>query len=462
MRILRQIVLLTLFALVALPAQAQSPTTLLDDYNRADDDALGMTPTSPKSMTWVEKGEDAGDEVRIENDAAHFTSDGSGGIKSAVVDMTNLNDYPVPLNSATETVTWAFNVWPQHDELGGFASGNTGVMFVLTATSNDINGSANAYAVIIGSLDSQDPVQIVRFNGGYSDNGELTVVTGGVAGGDSDYRSIRVTYNPDGDEWSLYADASGSGFPYGNPVNVPDADQLGSTTSDAVGPVGNSSAKFVGLHYNHGNDPAVDAVFDDVYVSDPGGELPVELAAFDATADDDAVRLRWTTASETRNAGFEVQHATERGFETLGFVEGAGTTTETTRYTYTTEGYMAEGLSPGEHTFRLKQVDLDGSTSLGPERVVTIRPEGLQLATTGANPVQSRHTSFRLTAHTEQAVTVTLHDVLGRTVRTVYEGRVGPNGRDLSVSVGNLSTGMYFVRVQGSSMTATRRITVAR
>jgi hypothetical protein len=133
-------------------------------------------------------------------------------------------------------------------------------------------------------------------------------------------------------------------------------------------------------------------------------------------------------------------------------VEGAGTATASTRYTYTTEG-----LRPGPHTFRLKQVDLDGSTSIGPERVVTLRPDGLRLSTTGPNPVRKgQSAAFRLTAHTEQMVTVTLHDVLGRTVRTLHEGR------DLSVSTASLSAGMYFVRVQGTSETATRRLTIAQ
>ncbi|MFB6272254.1 MAG: T9SS type A sorting domain-containing protein [Salinibacter sp.] len=458
MRTLTQ--LLFLFALFALPAQAQ--TNLLDNYDRSDNNSLGMTPTSPKSLSWVEKSEDTGEEVRIENNAAHLTSDGSGGVKSAVVDMTTLSSYPVPLNTADSTVTWAFNVRPGQTELTGFASGKTGVMFVLAGTSNDIKGAANAYAVIIGSPDNastnQDSIKVVRFNGGYSDNGELTPVTSGIAGVDSDYRSIRVTYNPTGNEWSLYAAASESSFPFDNPLNVPDSNQLGSTTADSGGPVGNSSAKFLGLHYNHGNDSTVDAIFDDVYITDPGGELPVELATFDATADGEAVHLRWKTASETGNAGFEVQRATENGFETLGFVEGAGTTTEATRYTYT-----AEGLSPGRYTFRLKQVDLDGSTSLGPERTVTLRPQELHLATTGPNPVQEGgQAAFRVTTNTEQVVTVTLHDVLGRTVRTIYDGRVGPNGRNLSVPVSTLSNGIYFVRAQGSSETTTRRITVTQ
>jgi len=457
MRTLLPVLVLALFVL---PAQAQ--TSLLDDYDRADNNDLGMTPTEPKVLSWVEKSEDAGDEVRLESNAAHLTSDGSGGVKSAVVDMSGLDNYPIPLNTANQTVTWAFNLRPEHEELTGFASGKTGAMFVLTGTSNDIKGSANAYAVILGSPDNassnQDPIRIVRFNGGYSDNGELTPVTGGTAGVDSDYRSIRVTYNPDGNEWSLYAAASESGFPYDNPLNVPDSDQLGSTTPDTESVLGNSSAKFLGLHYNHGNDPSVDLIVDDVYVTDPDGELPVELARFETQTEGNDVHLHWTTASETRNAGFEVQRATENGFETLGFVEGAGTTSDETEYTYT-----AEELSAGKHTFRLQQVDLDGSTTPGPKRVVTIRPQGLHLVPTGSNPVRKGgQANFRLAAHSKSSVTVTLHDVLGRTLRTVYEGRVGPNGQDLSVSVRGLANGVYFVRAQGPSTTTTHRITLAQ
>lgn len=455
MRISVQILLLALFAL---PAQAQYSTSGLDDYDRDNSNDLGMTPTSSVSLQWAEKGENAGDEVRIESNTARLTSGGTAGTKSALVDMSNLSNYPVPLSEATKTVTWAFNVHLQHSELGGFAGGETGVMFVLSGTANDVDGSANAYAVIIGSPNSEDPVQVVRFNGGYTDNGDFTVVTGGVAGEDSDYRSVRVTFDPGNNAWSLYAASGTSSFPYDDPVNVPDSDQLGSTVEDAGGPVDNSSAKFLGLHYNHGGDASVDAAFDDLHVSDPGSELPVELATFDATADGNAVHLRWTTASEAQNAGFEVQRSTERGFETIDFVDGAGTTTESTRYTYT-----AEDLSSGTHAFRLKQVDLDGSTSIGPERIVTLRPDGVHLATTGSNPLRKgQNAAFRLTADTEESVTVTLHDVLGRVLRTLYDGPASPEGRDLSVSTSSLSAGMYFVRVQGPSGTTTRRITIAQ
>lgn len=79
--------------------------------------------------------------------------------------------------------------------------------------------------------------------------------------------------------------------------------------------------------------------------------IPVELATFEATADGPAVVLRWSTASETNNAGFDVQQRDARGstWRTLSFVEGQGTTNEPQAYRY-----RATELEPGRHTFRLK------------------------------------------------------------------------------------------------------------
>ena len=69
--------------------------------------------------------------------------------------------------------------------------------------------------------------------------------------------------------------------------------------------------------------------------------------------------LQWITASETNNAYFIVQHTADPalGFEDLGKVTGAGTTTTAQTYNYS-------HLTPvvGVNYYRLKQVDFDGSS----------------------------------------------------------------------------------------------------
>lgn len=60
------------------------------------------------------------------------------------------------------------------------------------------------------------------------------------------------------------------------------------------------------------------------------GALPVELADLSAQVNGDGVALRWVTASEQRNAGFDIQRAVKENgsvgsFQKVGFVDGVGT-----------------------------------------------------------------------------------------------------------------------------------------
>jgi len=187
--------------------------------------------------------------------------------------------------------------------------------------------------------------------------------------------------------------------------------------------------------------------------------LPVELASFDARRDGENVVLDWKTASETNNAGFAVQHAVGSGdFEQIGWVKGAGTTTEAQTYRFTTEN-----LSAGPHRFRLKQEDLDGSSSLSEVVEVTVRPDGpVAIRGVAPNPVRGTAT-LRFTARESGNVTVSLYDVLGRKVETLHQGRVsGGQPAQVTLNASSLSSGIYFLRVEGRSFTRTKRITVAQ
>ena len=186
--------------------------------------------------------------------------------------------------------------------------------------------------------------------------------------------------------------------------------------------------------------------------------LPVELTSFNASVDGDAAYLRWVTTSETRSAGFEVQHETERGFETLEFVEGAGTTTEPTRYTYT-----AENLGPGTHTFRLKQVDLDGSSTLTEPVTVRVQMwELVKLSAPAPNPAStSASLSFAVKERAE--TTIRLYNTLGQKVATVYEDTPQAGEQQtVQVDVSGLPSGVYFLRLDANERTKSWRLKVMR
>ncbi len=85
--------------------------------------------------------------------------------------------------------------------------------------------------------------------------------------------------------------------------------------------------------------------------------IPVELISFTANASEGLVELSWITATETNNQGFEVQRSAGGGeFEAIAFVEGHGTTTETQTYSYSDRN-----VNVGSYSYRLKQIDFDGT-----------------------------------------------------------------------------------------------------
>ena len=139
-------------------------------------------------------------------------------------------------------------------------------------------------------------------------------------------------------------------------------------------------------------------------------------------------------------------------------MEGAGTTTEAQSYRFT-----VEDLTPGTHRFRLTQVDVDGTTHVSDVVRVDVQMDAAaRLSPPAPNPAQGRaHLSFAVREAAE--TTVTLYNVLGQQVATLYRGMpAAEQTRELQVDTGTLSSGLYLVRLQSGGHTITRRLTVVR
>lgn len=188
--------------------------------------------------------------------------------------------------------------------------------------------------------------------------------------------------------------------------------------------------------------------------------LPVELTAFAATADGDAVELRWTTASETNNAGFEVQHLQDGAWVALGFVEGRGTTSEPRAYRY-----RAEAVAPGLSRFRLKQVDYDGAFAYSPEVEAQVETPGAYvLSSVYPNPFNPR-AQFSLALQQTQEVRVVLYDLMGREVGRLHDGVLegGTTHRfEIDGAALSLSSGVYLIRLTGERFDAAQRVTLIK
>jgi len=181
--------------------------------------------------------------------------------------------------------------------------------------------------------------------------------------------------------------------------------------------------------------------------------IPIELAQFTVRAEGSQVEMRWTTSSETNNAGFEVQRKRE-SWSTLGFVEGAGTTNEPQEYRYRTD------VEPGAYSFRLKQVDQDGVTTFSDVRELEILPSKRTISETAPNPVRNE-ARVNVELPIEQVVRAYVVNLLGQRVATVTSRSI--KGREaIEFDVGALASGSYFLVLEGEGWKTNRRFTVAK
>jgi hypothetical protein len=186
--------------------------------------------------------------------------------------------------------------------------------------------------------------------------------------------------------------------------------------------------------------------------------LPVEMTSFDAVANGSGVVLQWQTASETNNAGFDVEHGDgNEHWRQLGFVEGAGTTTEPQRYTY-----RISDLASGTHLFRLKQIDLDGAFTYSPEVEITVgSPARLALDGAAPNPVADQ-AAIRYELPQAVAVRLAVFDALGREVAVLVDRNQSAGVKTILFDSGRLPSGTYFVRLSTPKEVLTKQLTIVR
>lgn len=195
-----------------------------------------------------------------------------------------------------------------------------------------------------------------------------------------------------------------------------------------------------------------------------GGPLPVELVGFDALVSDGDVLLSWQTASETDNAGFHIEHKQGHRFVDAGFVEGAGTTAEAQTY-----AFRIPDPEPGRHTFRLKQLDLNGAFEYSAEVEVTVDVPGTHhLGAAYPNPLgldvaASSLARFGLILARAQHVKVELFNALGQKVALVHDGILpAQQTHTFTIEGTDQPTGLYLYRVTGETFSQSKTLTILR
>ena len=184
-----------------------------------------------------------------------------------------------------------------------------------------------------------------------------------------------------------------------------------------------------------------------------GGIVPVELVSFDASVNQGLVTLKWQTATETNNNGFEVERKSGKSWNKIAFVKGNGTSSELNNYSYTDKSAGSVDVA----TYRLKQVDFDGSAhySKAVEVVLNTAPKEFSLSQNYPNPFNP-NTVIKYSVPFESNVKIVIYNLTGEVVKTLVNATEAAGTHEANFNTNasglHLSSGIYFYSMEAVSI----------
>jgi len=187
--------------------------------------------------------------------------------------------------------------------------------------------------------------------------------------------------------------------------------------------------------------------------------IPVELISFTAEVSVKTVTLKWITASELNNSGFEIyrQKSEDKGqkseWKRIGFVEGNRTTTETNDYSFADNDILS-----GKYFYRLKQIDFDGSFEYSDVVEVEINiPTAFSLSQNYPNPFNPS-TRIEYSIPSDGFVSLTIHNTIGQEVSTLVNENQSAGKYSITFSAESLPSGLYFYTLQNGIYSETKKM----
>lgn len=192
--------------------------------------------------------------------------------------------------------------------------------------------------------------------------------------------------------------------------------------------------------------------------------VPVELTSFIGSVLGDGVLLKWTTATELNNRGFEIERSTEtQDWSVIGFVPGNGTTTELHSYSFT-DNEVANDI----YYYRLKQIDFSGQFEYSPEIevVVDLTPQNFELNQNFPNPFNPT-TSIQFQVPKQSDVSIIVYDLLGQQVKSLFAGQVQAGSYTVQWDGTNnagskMSSGTYIYRMNADNFIQTKEMVLLK
>jgi len=332
---------------------------------------------------------------------------------------------------------------------------------IISVDLNSNTSSLNHYAIVIPSTTYSWGSGGLDYNDYYVNSSNTQMKIGGTGTSIpytavSDFATWQTTLSPNRDANSknfapdfisatdLHLNLSSENTNYlGTPIT--------GVTADFDGDARNASFPYIGADENL------------------GFPLPVELVSLNIEYRTGNVELRWKTATEVNNAGWEVQRSVVRGQKSesangrmsewvkAGFVEGNGNSSAPKEYSF-----IDRNLSKGKYSYRLKQIDRDGKFKYSQEVAVEVgsgnAPKIFALAQNYPNPFNPT-TTIGFTLEKSGMTTLKIYDAIGREVATLVKENLEAGVYHQKIfDASRFSSGIYFARLQSGDKMQTKKL----
>jgi len=187
--------------------------------------------------------------------------------------------------------------------------------------------------------------------------------------------------------------------------------------------------------------------------------IPVELTSFTAKVSDGEVLLNWVTATEKNNLGFEVERKNEQlnngAWQSIGFVDGNGTTTEAQSYSFSDD---ISSINASSLSYRLKQIDFNGVFEYSDVvNVTNLAPADYVLEQNYPNPFNPS-TTIKFGIPEKSNVVLTVYNSLGAEVATLVNEVREAGSYTIDFNADNFSSGIYYYKIASGNFIETKKM----
>lgn len=179
--------------------------------------------------------------------------------------------------------------------------------------------------------------------------------------------------------------------------------------------------------------------------------LPVELNGFSAMIKQNTVVLKWKTAMELNNHGFEIERTKSSSldqWETLGFIKSSGNSNSPKEYSFTDFS-----ISNGSYYYRLKQINNDGIFTYSASIEILVRniPIVYSLENNFPNPCNP-NTVIKYSLPANSSVNLSVYNILGQKIKELISEIQSGGIYQVNFDGSNLSSGTYIYSLHASSL----------